>query len=202
MKTNIIFDYGNVLVRFNPHDLCACVLRDESDIALVSEVLFDRAYWDRLDEGTITDKEVIDRSLMRLPARLHDAARKIYGDWYCNTPFIDGMEDLAKRLKNEGRGLYLLSNISQGFAAHYAEVPHVGALLSKFDGLVLSGTIGLVKPSAAIFRHLLGTYHLDASTCVFVDDSERNVIGARAVGIEAYLFDGDAAKLDVYLHQD
>ena len=200
MKHNIIFDYGNVLVHFDPHDLCAAVLQNETDIALVKDVLFDRASGDRLDAGTISDEEVVARSLERIPERLHDAARRIYAEWYRNTPYIEGLDALVSRLKAEGRGLYLLSNISKGFAAHRHEAPHVEALLSKFDGLVLSGTIGIVKPNAEIFRYLLDTYHLDASDCVFVDDARRNIAGARNVGIEAYLFDGDAAALDKYLH--
>ena len=57
----------------------------------------------------------------------------------------------------------------------------------------------MVKPSAEIFRHLLQTYGLRAEDCVFIDDSPINVAGARAVGIEAILFDGDAQALRAQL---
>ena len=51
------------------------------------------------------------------------------------------------------------------------------------------------KPNKDIFEHLLNKYGLHAEDCVFIDDSEKNVNGARAAGIKAILFTGDAEKL-------
>ena len=60
--------------------------------------------------------------------------------------------------------------------------------LDWFDGLVISGREGLVKPDAAIYRLLLERYGLRAEECLFIDDVERNIQGARAVGMQAVLF--------------
>ena len=57
-----------------------------------------------------------------------------------------------------------------------------------FDGAIVSADAGLLKPDAAIFRHLLKTFSLEASETVFFDDVRRNVEGAQSVGIEARVF--------------
>ena len=72
-------------------------------------------------------------------------------------------------------------------------------LLQGFDGLVMSGPLGIVKPSHAIYRYLLDTYGLDPATCVFVDDRAENIAGAERAGIAGYLFDGDASRLMDFL---
>ena len=67
------------------------------------------------------------------------------------------------------------------------------ALLS---GVVISGVEKLVKPDAAIFRLICERYALKPEECLFIDDNEQNVEGARAVGMTAILHaDGNARRL-------
>ena len=194
-KKNVIFDFGNVLIRFDPAYMTGAEVDDPALAARIAPVVFDRLYWDRLDDGTISDGEVLDAVCARLPEELHEAACRVYRRWYHHLPRIPGMQELLHDIKAQGRGLYLLSNISQGFEDGYAEVAELAELLAPFDGRVFSGSLHMVKPQEGIFRHLLETYGLDAADCVFVDDSPINVAGARAAGIDAILFDGDAAKV-------
>ena len=108
------------------------------------------------------------------------------------------MKELIFDLKKSGKKLYLLSNISCGFAESYRDTKWIAEILDLFDGLVFSGPIGIVKPSAEIFEHLLCKYDLKAEECLFIDDSQKNINGAMAAGINGYLFDGDAQKLRKY----
>lgn len=195
MVENYIFDFGMVLVRFDTEYMTKQYIKDTADCALAKEVIFDRLYWDRLDAGTITDSEVRDGIKSRLPQRLWDGALKAYDNWYFNLPFIDGTVDLVKQIKASGKKLYVLSNISKGFAENYKNVPALEELFSLFDGLVFSAPLGMVKPDAEIFEYLLNKYKLDRTGTVFIDDSEKNINGARAVGIKGVLFDGDIQKL-------
>lgn len=59
-----------------------------------------------------------------------------------------------------------------------------------FDGVVISGDVGLHKPQPEIF--LLGCERvgLDPGECVFVDDLKENCAGAEAVGMTAMLHRG------------
>ena len=138
---NLIFDFGQVLVRFDPYYMTKAYIEDEKDCLLSMDVIFDRLYWDKLDKGTITDEEVKEGICSRLPERLHSSALKVYDNWMFNLPLIDGMRELVTELKSHGKKLFLLSNISIGFSEKYALVPEVAELLSHFDGLVFSGPV-------------------------------------------------------------
>lgn len=192
---HVIFDFGQVLVRFVPAQLTAVYVTDPADRAEVEQAVFAREYWDKLDAGAITDDEVKHLFCAQLPARLHAVACRVFDGWIENLPPIDGVVAQVKALKARGVRLYLLSNISCRFASEWPHIPTLKELFSLFDGLVFSGPLGLVKPHPPIFAHLLNTYGLAAADCVFVDDNPDNIAGARAVGIDGYLFDGDVDAL-------
>lgn len=52
-----------------------------------------------------------------------------------------------------------------------------------FDVVVISGEVGMRKPEPRIFDHTLGQLGLSPQECVFVDDHDRNIIAAAALGI-------------------
>ncbi len=202
MKKNIIFDFGKVLVEFSPIKMTEKYVKNEQDVKMISDIVFARKYWDRLDDASITDGEIIEGFSAELPEHLVDLGITVYNNWVSSLTFIDGMPHLVEKLKENGKKLYLLSNISVGFVESYRDVPEINNLLSLFDGLVFSGPLGITKPNKEIFKHLLNTYHLDADDCIFIDDSKINIDGAKNAGIEGYLFDGDAKKLEKYLFQE
>lgn len=195
MIKNYIFDFGNVIVHYDPMYMTTAYISNPEDAKQVCDVIFDRLYWDPLDEGTITDEALKEASHARLPEHLHTLADAAYDNWFFHLPLIAGMPELIADIKKSGAKLFLLSNISIGFAEQYHKVPALKELFSKFDGLVFSGPLGIVKPSPEIFHHLMDQHGLLAEECIFIDDSAKNIVGAEAVGIQGYLFDGDAAKL-------
>ena len=195
MYKNIIFDFGNVLAEFYPEKLTRACVKDEQSIKLISDVVFDRLYWNKLDDGTISDDEVKTEILKRLPDNLHESAVSVYDGWVKNLTPVKGMCELVKDLKKSGKKLYLISNISIGFAESYSSVPWISALLSEFDGLVFSGPLHLTKPGKEIFEYLITSHCLNKEECIFIDDSELNINGAKAVGIPGYLFDGNCENL-------
>ncbi len=195
MIKNVIFDYGQVLVHFKPEYMTRAFIRNEEDARLVSGIVFDREYWDKLDAGTISDEEVIEKVKARLPERLQQAATDVYYGWIHNIPAINGMEDIVVALKEKGINLCLLSNISKYFAAHYEEAP----VLKHIDKLVFSSTCGMAKPNKEIFLYALRKYQFKAEETLFIDDRYDNIRGAMSVGINGYLFNGEARKLKEYL---
>lgn len=199
MIKNYIFDFGWVLVQFDSWYMTQKYLPDENDCREAHEVIFDRLYWDKIDAGTITDEQVKEGICSRLSENLWDGACKAYDNWYYNLPFINGMVDLVKDIKKSGGKLFVLSNISIGFSENYKNVPKLKEFFALFDGLVFSGPLHITKPNAEIFEYLLNKYGLQAEETLFVDDSEKNVNGAKAVGINGYVFDGDAQKLRNYI---
>ena len=196
MIKNIIFDFGQVMVRFEPAYMVGKYVSEPNDARLLAEVVFDRLYWDRLDAGTISDTEVVEACKARLPKRLHKAAEEIYYNWIYNIPEIDGMSDLVGKLKNErGLRVFLLSNISTYFAAHKDEIPS----LRHFEKCIFSAVCGKTKPNADIFEYLCQECGINPTETLFVDDNAANIAGGEACGIKGYLFDGDAKRLEAFI---
>ena len=67
--------------------------------------------------------------------------------------------------------------------------------------MVFSSDLGVVKPSHIIFDHLCKKCDLVPNECIFIDDNENNINGAKSFGINGYLFDGDSKKLKAYLNK-
>lgn len=90
------------------------------------------------------------------------------------------MSALVRRARQHGIRTALLSN---SWGNTYPRDTWDG----MFDDIVISGEVGLRKPDAEIFRLAAGRLGLETSECVFVDDLQQNVDGARAVGMTAIL---------------
>lgn len=190
---NIVLDFGNVVARFHTDDLIARFVSDPDDRALLKAAV--RPRWEELDAGTRDYAAHIRESLEKLPERLHETAMRFFDGWMTTMDYVPGMPDLIASLKSRGYWLYLLSNAPVVFAEHMDAY----RALDGFTGRVVSGPLKLMKPDPAIYRYLLTTYALDPARTLFVDDSARNVEGARAAGMDGYLFDGDAAALARYI---
>jgi putative hydrolase of the HAD superfamily len=85
------------------------------------------------------------------------------------------MSGLVRRARNAGLRTALLSN-SWG-----NQYPRDG-WAEMFDVVVISGEVGMRKPDAEIYQHTLTLLGLTAPECVFVDDLDRNVRAAVALG--------------------
>ncbi len=196
MIKNVVFDFGKVLVHFEPSYMVGKYVTDAEDARLLETVVFDRLYWDRLDAGTVTDEAVVEACRTRLPERLWSVAERIYYDWIYNIPEIAGMRELICRIRDTyGVRLFLLSNISTYFADHADEIP----VLDLFEKCIFSSVCGKIKPSREIFEYLCAECGILPEETLFVDDNAANIAGARDVGITGYLFDGDAEKLRLYM---
>lgn len=198
---NYIFDLGMVLFNFDTKYMTSLYTENEEDCVLLESVVFDRLYWDRLDRGEIGDSEVIGAIRQRVPERLADTAEKIYNNWVENLTPIPGMAKILEIVKNKGGRLYLLSNISIGFAEKYRSVPAVCKVLSQFDGLVFSGPIHMAKPDPEIFRFLLDKYQLSPEETLFTDDNPKNIEAAQKLNLHTFLFDGNSNKLLQYIYK-
>ena len=197
MIKNVVFDFGMVLVRFQPDYMVRRYINEpEEDVELLREVIFDRLYWDRLDAGSISDEEVMAGVKTRIPERLWSVAESIYYNWIYNIPEIDGMRELVSYIKERyGVRVLLLSNISEYFADHADEID----ILKLLDKCIFSAVCGCVKPNREIFEYLCSSCGINAQETVFIDDSEKNIVGAENYGIRGYLFDGDVERLRAYL---
>ena len=89
--------------------------------------------------------------------------------------------------KDAGRRVAVLSNELD--LMYGAELRRNLDLFALFDTVVDATHTRILKPDPRAYRAVLDELGLAAADCVFVDDQERNVVGARAVGMCTVLFD-------------
>ncbi len=104
---------------------------------------------------------------------------------------IPGMEELVRDYKSRGYHVYGLTNWS---AETFALVRDVYPVFGLMEGMVVSGEEHVLKPDRRIYDLLVSRFGLKAEECVFIDDNENNVRGAREAGWHAVRFH-DACRL-------
>jgi 2-haloacid dehalogenase len=112
---------------------------------------------------------------------------------------IQNTVDILNELRSRGVALYALSNWS---AETFPFAQKRFEFLKWFDGIMLSGTVGLVKPDPEFFRFFLNTFSLDPAASVFIDDLKHNVDGAAAVGMHAIFFTNPVKLREELLSMD
>ena len=193
MIRNIVFDMGNVLIRFDPDSFMDRVgITDPEDRKIVNRELFASVEWALMDMGLETEDTFEPKVLARIPNRLREKVRELLRNWAYPRQYIPGMPELVQRLKNAGYGIYLLSNASVGQPAYWNQMP-----VSKlFDGTLVSAFVKTVKPCPAIYRLFTEEFKLEEAECVFIDDAPINVAAAVACGWQGIVFHGDPAELE------
>ena len=192
---NLIFDFGNVVIRFDPYYMAGTVSDNEAEREILAKRVFDPVIFERTDRGDIDLEEHIAMVLPRVPEALKQKAVCLLNNWYKHLPPVEGMKQLLIDAKSAGYNLYLLSNINKQFGQHKAEIE----ILKYFDGILLSSDVFHIKPEPEIYNCLIEKYSLNKEECLFIDDRQINIEGAEAVGIKGYLFE-NAEKLRTYLN--
>jgi len=184
LRKFVIFDFGGVLIDWNPRHLYRKLIADEDFIERFLAEICTSAWNERQDAGRPWAEaiaELVERAPQHRPlieAYWHRWPEMLGGP-------IDAAVDVAADLRRRGVPLYGLTNWSAETFPHAREQFD---FLDWFDGIVVSGEEGVIKPSADIFKILLERFDLRARDAVFVDDNSRNVEAAAALGIDAHHF--------------
>lgn len=194
--TNIIFDFGGVLIDWNPDAIVRAVFEDEEMAQRVKREVFQHPDWLEMDRGTLTESEAIPQFANRvgLPEEtifelLQTADRMLL-------PKLDTLA-LLRELHGNGHPIYGLSNIP---SERFDNLRRQYDFWELFSGFVISGKIKMVKPQREIYEYLLQTHSLDPATCIFLDDSAGNIEGAGAVGIRGVVFtDAESCRASLNL---
>lgn len=191
MIKNILFDMGQVLIRFDRDYFMERLGVSEEDKALLMREVYLSVEWVQMDRGTLCEEEAFRKIAPRLPRRLHETAMKLICMWDRPILEVDGMYELVGELKALGYGIYLLSNASIRQHEYWPRIP-----ASKFfDGKLISADVQKIKPQPEIYRLCLEKFGLKAEECFFIDDAPINIEGALCCGIEGVVFHGDAKLL-------
>ena len=192
MIKNILFDMGQVLVRWDPPRFTRRLGLGAEDARMLEREVFGDAEWVQLDRGAISDRDAWKAMCARLPERLHDAVWELMTRWDDARIEVEGTCEIVRELHEKGYGLYLLSNASLRHHEYWPKFP-----ASEFfrGHVMISAEWGLLKPDPAFYEKAFELFSLDRSECVFIDDNPVNVESARRVGLDAIVFHDDAALL-------
>ncbi len=181
----VVFDLGGVLIEWNPRHLYRKLFA--GDEAAMEEFLA-TVCTDEWNRGQDAGRSFAEGARL-LKARHPEKAALIdaYGARFAEMmpgP-ISGTVAILAELRERGTPLYALTNFS---AETYPAALARFEFLEWFRGVVVSGEIGVIKPSAEIFWALLDTHQIDPHRAVFIDDVPANVAAAAALGIHGIRF--------------
>jgi len=181
---NVIFDIGNVLVHWEPRALYRKIFASEDEVEwFIANVC--NSDWNLEQDRGRSFAEAVREATARFPEHA-DAIAAYDLRWHETMPGpIDGTVGILEELRQRGTPLYAITNFNQD---KFRETLERFAFLRTFRDIVVSGDERLLKPDPAIYRVLLERNGIDAAACVFIDDSEKNVRGAEAVGMKAIHF--------------
>lgn len=190
MIKNIIFDFGGVLLDWNPRYLYRPYFRNDAKMESFLADICTYEWNMALDAGRPFAEAVAE--LQKKYPQYAEAIGLYDTSWpeMLKCEFPESI-CLLKELKDRGYGIYGLTNWSaEKIKVAYARYD----FFSMFDGIVVSGEEKVVKPDPRIYRILLERYALRPDECVFIDDNEANVDAASALGIHAVRF-GDVEQV-------
>lgn len=193
---NIVFDIGNVLLRWAPQDVVRTHFPHEPFPQELTTKIFKSPIWFDLNLGKLTEKEAVQiysqqlaLSDVKLEELLNAAKESLIP--------LEGSLELLDELYAQKIPLYSITDnvkeIMKFLKSRYD-------FFYKFSGIVVSADIGVLKPSAAIYQHLINSYHLIPQETVFIDDLVKNVQGAQEVGLHGIHFT-DAAHCRIELRR-
>ena len=181
----VVFDIGNVLVRWNPRNLFRKTMKDEARMERLLSTALAMDFVSLTDIVADFSRAVAERA-KAFPEFAHEL--HLFDERWVETiggPIEENVA-LMRRLKAAGRPVYALSNFA---TVKFAIAPKMFDFLNDFDHAVISGHVGAAKPDPHIFESLFKQVGRRPEELLFVDDSLTNVEAARALGMPAIHFD-------------
>ena len=181
----VVFDIGGVLIRWDPRNLYRKLFGGdeaamESFLANVCTV-----DWNERQDAGRSFADATAELLPRHAAQVHliEAFGRRFGEMIPGA--IEGTVDILADLRRAGVPRYALTNWS---AETFPPQRERFEFLSWFDGIVVSGEEGVIKPDPMIFRILLERYRIAPEEAVFIDDNPGNAAAAASLGIHGIHF--------------
>jgi 2-haloacid dehalogenase len=177
MIKNIVFDFGGVLIDWNPRYLFRHVFADSAEMEFFLENVCTSKWNLNQDAGNPLEKGT--RDLQAKFPEYYNEIELYYKNWI---QMIGGdiaeNSRLVKPLKEKYRLFGLTNWSAETFPLVYEHYP----FFKDLEGIVVSGTEKLIKPDKAIFDVLLKRYQLCANECLFIDDNLDNILASKELG--------------------
>jgi putative hydrolase of the HAD superfamily len=178
----LLFDLGRVVLDVDFNRTLACWAGHAGcEPADIVARFAQNDIYKRHERGEISDAEFFAALRDSLGIDVTDA--QFLEGW--NAVFAGEMPEIAPLLARAAQRLplYAFSNTNRAHEAHFSRA--FAQVLGHFRKIFLSSTIGLRKPDAAAYDHVVKEIGVPAERIVFFDDVMENIEGARARGLQA-----------------
>jgi 2-haloacid dehalogenase len=181
---NIIFDFGGVLVDWNPRYLYRDYFQDESEMENFLHTVCTDEWNVEQDRGRSLAEGT--RLLQDQFPEFHSLIQLYYDQWEVMLHGdIPETVSLFYKLKQK-YNLYGLTNWSaETITIAYERFP----FFREFNGIVVSGEEKMIKPDQKLYHLLLDRYNLNAENTIFIDDNIKNIKAAEEIGLVAIHFE-------------
>ena len=184
MRKNIVFDFGGVLIDWNPMHLYNNYFGDEAKARWFIDNICTMEWNVQMDAGKPFSEGIAELTKQHPEWADAIAAYRLRWNEMIGGP-IPGMLEFVRELKTAGYHVFGLSNWNwETLSTIIDDYP----VIKELEGMVISGLEYVIKPQPEIYRLLLNRYHLKADECLFIDDNIINVQGAEAIGIHGLQF--------------
>lgn len=181
---NVIFDIGNVVIRWQPYNALSHIFSDEASMneALKRIGFFE---WNVEQDRGRSWADGLAKINQKMPEQAHIFEAYVKGLDVAHSELIPGTSELIQRLHENGVGLFGLTNASlETFEIMKRTAPNI----ALFRHTSVSAAIRMIKPSPEIFEYCMTENGIDKSDTVFVDDTLENCLGAEEIGLHAHHF--------------
>lgn len=192
---NIVFDMGNVLLDFSPHNIVLKFTTDQNQVHTLVHEIFLKQEWLDLDQGIMDEEEAFNSITERIDQEYSVLVRNILNHWHESLVERDEMINLLEILKLKGYKLYLFSNASKRFYTYYKNFK----CLTFFDQMIISADIKHSKPSKEFYSIASNLCQIELQESFFIDDSAQNILNANRMGMDGYIHNGSYRLLYQYL---
>jgi 2-haloacid dehalogenase len=181
----VVFDFGGVLIGWDPRNLYSRFFPEQPQAMedFLAEISF--MEWNAQQDKGRPFSEAIESLSQEFPHHAHLISAYYEHFKESITGVIEGTVELLRLLKGKNISLYGLSNWS---AETFGIVRHEFEFLNLFDEVIISGDVKLIKPEPAIYELCLQKIGKSANQCLFIDDSEANIIAAKKLGFDTVHF--------------
>ena len=185
MIRTVIFDIGNVLMRFNWWEYILQDM-DYETADICTDAIWRRGIWNELDRGALSLAEVMDRFCAVHPEHRAEILQALDGcGRACHK--ADYAIPWIRRLKAAGYRVLFLSNYSDWLIEKNRDCLD---FLPELDGGVFSSHVKHIKPEREIYQIICDRYDLTPEDCLFIDDNVSNIAAAKEFGLHAIHFAG------------
>ncbi len=181
---HIVFDIGKVLIHYDPDIPFSRLIPDAEkrrwffDNVCTHDwnIEQDRGRsWEDAEALLIAEHPVHEDNIRAFRRHWHEMVPHAYDD---SVAIMEGLIDA-------GRDVTMLTNFA---ADTFREAQERFPFLKRPRGVTVSGEVKAIKPDREIYDRHVQSFGLEPAATLFIDDSQKNVDGAKAAGWQAVLF--------------